>query len=199
MQEARRRVAPLVDICFDYRGWNLWSGSGKESGQTRSILGEVVTFLYNKSTRSWSRTTSHHSSRQCWISARSAPAHLSAWWSQPTAWIQDGTGRTQRKRLLAHQDGTGRTQRQTPSPVKMSEPPPKKARANASSVHSEFSRVWIVIKGKRVLSSKCKHCDADPLCGVNPSNLKRHLQSAHTQVYDKVKGMSSLLRNCSII
>lgn len=73
------------------------------------------------------------------------------------------------------------------------EPQPKKVRANASSVHEEFTRVYIVNSGKQVLSSKCKHCDADPLSGVNPSNLKRHLKSAHIAVHDKVQGMFFLI------
>ena len=68
-------------------------------------------------------------------------------------------------------------------------PPTKKVRANASSVHDEYERVFVLNDGKSVLSSKCKHCQADPLAGVNPSNLKRHLKSAHTAVHDKVKGI----------
>ena len=70
-------------------------------------------------------------------------------------------------------------------------PQPKKVRANASSVHEEFTKVHIVNAGKQVWGSKCKHCDADPLRGVNPSNLKRHLKSAHTAVFDKVQGKFS--------
>ena len=76
-------------------------------------------------------------------------------------------------------------------------PPTKKVRANASSVHEEFTKVFVLNDGKRVLSSKCKHCTADALAGVNPSNLKRHLKSAHTAVHDKVKGIFPLiLINC---
>ena len=79
-------------------------------------------------------------------------------------------------------------------------PPSKKQRANGSFVHEEFIRVYEIRNGKRVLCSKCKHCDDDPLSGVNPSNLRRHLKSAHIAIHDKVIGIVfSIMINCSNI
>lgn len=79
-------------------------------------------------------------------------------------------------------------------------PPSKKIRANGSYVHEEFIKVYENRNGKRVLCSKCRHCDDEPLSGVNPSNLMRHLKSAHIEIHDKVLGIIlSIMINCSNI
>ena len=69
--------------------------------------------------------------------------------------------------------------------ARMSVPHPpaaKRNQLNGSAVHEEFMRVNITNPktGKIVQGSECKHCPSvkTPLTSINPSNLKRHLESA---------------------
>ena len=79
--------------------------------------------------------------------------------------------------------------------ARMSVPHPpaaKRNRLNGSAVHEEFTRVNITNPktGKIVQGSECKHCPSvkTPLTSINPTNLKRHLESLHPAVFEKVRG-----------
>ena len=79
--------------------------------------------------------------------------------------------------------------------ARMSVPHPpaaKRNQLNGSAVHEEFMRVNITNPktGKIVQGSECKHCPSvkTPLTSINPTNLKRHLESLHPDVFEKVRG-----------
>ena len=83
----------------------------------------------------------------------------------------------------------------TDNSARMSVPNPpasKRNRLNGSAVHEEFTRVNITNPktGKIVQGSECKHCPSikTPLTSINPTNLKRHLESLHPDVFEKVRG-----------
>ena len=72
---------------------------------------------------------------------------------------------------------------------------PPKGRKNRSVVHQEFSQVEVTDPEtkKKVKKSLCKHCSPDSkyrvLSGVNPTNLRDHLNAHHPDVFARVKGI----------
>ena len=72
----------------------------------------------------------------------------------------------------------------------------RKEKINSTSAHHEFIPVAMEHPNSKeiVLSRKCKYCD-QVMLGVNPTNLKLHLQRFHLAVFKKVKGKFLLTIN----
>ena len=71
------------------------------------------------------------------------------------------------------------------------QPSPKQTKgrkANATSIHDEFTRYTYTDKGgEQRTGSKCNECGF-LMKDINPTNLKLHVQRKHREVYDKVMG-----------
>ena len=65
----------------------------------------------------------------------------------------------------------------------------KKKKANSSAVHEEFDAYKFNDNEKERIGSKCKHCHF-PMRDKNTTNLKKHLERKHPEVYEKVRGDS---------
>ena len=73
-----------------------------------------------------------------------------------------------------------------------SDPKPKRLKANASTVHDEFTRARMKHPrtDKWIDSSVCKHCK-EAVPGILATNLKSHLKVHDPEVYQKVIGINN--------
>ena len=75
-------------------------------------------------------------------------------------------------------------------PVGEQGPAPKQSKvkkANATSIHEEFTRYIFTKGGEEKIGSRCNHCDLE-MKDINPTNLKNHVQRKHRDIFDIVIG-----------
>ena len=71
----------------------------------------------------------------------------------------------------------------------------KRPKLNSSAVHEEFvAYKFNDTNNKERVGSKCNHCNF-PMRDKNTTNLKKHLERKHPEVYEKVKGGSLVSNN----
>ena len=63
----------------------------------------------------------------------------------------------------------------------------KVKKANATSIHEEFTRYIFTKGGEEKIGSRCNHCDLE-MKDINPTNLKNHVQRKHRDIFDIVIG-----------
>ena len=69
------------------------------------------------------------------------------------------------------------------------QPPPKRKKLGSSAVHMEFTKGQGQGSGKNVGKEGCfcNHCQSF-FASTNPTTLKHHLLTFHSEVYEKVEG-----------
>ena len=67
------------------------------------------------------------------------------------------------------------------------QPPPKRKKLGSSAVHMEFTKGQGPGKNAGKEGCFCNHCQSF-FASRNPTTLKHHLLTFHSEVYEKVKG-----------